>query len=107
MTQTTAVPHCCTARIIVGFVESQVAEGGNGKMDEEKLEKTILSYIKNQYLYGYAMLIAFTNNEQVTANKVFKRLKFKCSKWASKSNHKNTKIRLWYINLEDAQTIHK
>ena len=95
------MPHCCTARIIVDFKESGTAEGGNGIVNEEELEKQIKYFIKESRLHGIAMLIAFTNNEQKTANKVLKRLKFKSSKFASKNVHSKTKIKLWYINLED------
>ena len=95
-------PHCCTAKIIVDFGESDVAEGGAWPVTQEEIESYILGKIErySQPFYGYATLVATTNNEQKTANKVLLKLGFKHSTWMSKKAHKNTKVRLWWYPLE-------
>jgi hypothetical protein len=94
-------PCCCTAKVIIGFGESRVAAGGAKLFSFEEIE----AYINRQIevysgpLMGYAALVAITNNEQKTANKVLRHLGFNHSTWMAKETHENTKIRLWWYAL--------
>lgn len=99
---TITVPHCCSAKVIVNFGESATAEGGNFKVDKLEMETHIKKCIDEAHYYGYAMLIAFTNSQQPTANKVLKKLGFRNSIPASKEKHPDTTIKLWYINVSNA-----
>lgn len=92
-------PACCTAVIMKDFGESGVAEGGDKLYTEKQIESYINKTINIQRKYGKAMVVATTNSEQKVANKVLRKLGFKYSKWSSKNQHKNTKIRLWYKSL--------
>lgn len=92
-------PHCCTARIVVNFGESDVAEGGDQAIDEQELDQYLADREHTYRAFGMAMLVATTNDQQTTANKVFLRRGYKHSKWMSKSTHPETKVRLWYLPL--------
>ena len=97
--QTLNMPHCCTAKVIVDFGESSVAEGGAHPITEEEISDYIKSSIKAYHKAGYATLIAITNDEQKTANEVLRKQGFKYSKWMKKRIHKETKMRLWWLPL--------
>lgn len=89
-------PHCCTAKILVDFGESTIAEGG----DREVTYDEVLSFVKEQMSAWYnkylAVFTAITNSEQSVANKVLTDLEFEHSDWMSKTQHQETKIRLWW-----------
>ena len=92
-------PACCTAIIINNFGESAVAEGGNKKYTEEQIEKYIKETVDLHRQFGKALAVVTTNSEQTVANKVLRKLKFKHSKWVSKKQHAETKVRIWYLEL--------
>lgn len=99
-------PHCCTAKIIMDFGESAVAEGGNFEVDPEELEHKIVRKIEfyaNEDVFGetVALVTAITNTEQKTANKVLRKIGFKHSKWMDKKAHPETKIRLWWYHVKE------
>ena len=92
-------PACCTASIMKDFGESQFAEDGDDLYPEAKIEKFIKDTIAVKRAYGDAMITVITNSEQKRANSVLRKLGFNHSKWAAKSTHPETKIRLWYLVL--------
>ena len=94
-------PYCCTALIAADFGESMLAYGGDFVVDEKHLTKKFKENIEFYKNMGKAMLVATTNNEQKTANKVLKSLGFRGSKWMSKKQHPETKVKLWYKHLQD------
>ena len=97
-------PHCCTSKLFYDFGESITAEGGSRKVDYKEELKTVVRLINYHINFRQlACLTAITNNEQKTANKIFRRLGFKHSPWMTKSAHKNTKIRIWWLQLDKIQ----
>ncbi len=92
-------PYCCTAKIVADLGESDIAAGGNQEVTKKEvndyLRKTEVSY----RAYGFAVLVVTTNNEQAVANKILKERGYFHSKWMSKSNHPETKVRLWHKPL--------
>ena len=105
---TTDFPYCCTAKILAGFGESDVAEGGNRKYSEEKIEEYILEridiYGTPGAFSGLAALVVTTNSEQKTTNKVLRKLGFRHSQWMTKHQHPETKIRIWWYHLNSKRT---
>lgn len=92
-------PYCCTAQLMVGFGESEVAEGGDFKMSLEDMKSRISMQMNYWVEEDCAMVVATTNSEQKTANKALKELGFDCSEWMYKSQHPETKVRLWWLNV--------
>lgn len=93
-------PACCTAIIVRDFGESDAAEGGNQVYTPEKINNFLEAREKTHKAYGKAMVVATTNSEQKVANGVLLARGYKHSKWMSKPQHKNTKVRLWYKILQ-------
>lgn len=93
-------PYCCTAKIIVDFGGTETSEGDIGEIPEDVL---LAQFCKQAVYFGSrigrstAILTAITNNEQKVANDLLKKIGFKSSKWMSKEQHPETKIKLWYI----------
>jgi len=89
-------PHCCTAKIITDFGQSPVAAGGPHHQTVGTVEEFIKKQITSYYHSGLAMFVATTNSQQVAANKALRNLGFKSSPWISKTQHPETKVRLWW-----------
>jgi hypothetical protein len=92
-------PFCCTGKLFMHFGESDVAEG---YYDAPLL--TIKQYIKKIKEYindnsNLAFICCTTNSEQKTINKALRKLNFSHSKWFKKKQHNNTKVRIWYKEL--------
>lgn len=94
--QTLEFPHCCTAKLIVDFGESSIAEGGNGLYSLEQIEEYLEKQLHSWYNKSLALFTVITNNEQKVANKALRNLGFNHSKWISKEIHPETKVRLWW-----------
>ena len=92
-------PFAGSNPVRVKFGESVVAEGGHKIYTELQVENFIKKTIDVHRKYGKAMVVVTTNSEQKIANKVLRKLGFNHSKWSSKKQHKDTKIRLWYKSL--------
>jgi hypothetical protein len=52
---------------------------------------------------GKAMVTAFTNDKQVKANAFLKDIGFKSTKWATKKQHANTRLKLWWFALDQLE----
>ena len=96
-------PHCCTAKLAVDFGESDVAFGGNFKNTPEAVEGWLKAQINSPYNAAMATIVAITNSQQPSAAKALRKLGFSHSKWMGKSQHGNTKIRLWWISIPEAK----
>ena len=94
--KTYSFPHCCTAKVITDFGESNIAEGGNRSVTYEEIKTYIETQLKSYYTQHLAMFVIITNSEQVTANKVLLDMKFGHSPWMEKGQHPETKVRLWW-----------
>ena len=92
--QIKAFPLCCTAKIICDFGGTRTSEGNQGATNEKKLKFDIQSKL-DWYPKG-TVLVATTNSTQRVANRVLKELGFFHSKWMYKSQHRSTKLRVWW-----------
>lgn len=92
-------PYCCTMKILAGFGQSAVAEGGCVEISEEIIQAFIDKEISNnQHL---AALVVTTNDEQTIVNKVLVSRGFKKTEWMEKPQHFDTKVRLWWLPLHE------
>lgn len=95
-------PHCCTADILVGFSGTSTALStvhGVPPATTKDVVEHVVAYFSGR-VTG-AMLCATTNNEQKAVNKAFRLLGFDHTKWQSKLTHANTKVRFWWVSVED------
>jgi hypothetical protein len=99
MIETRDFPYCCTAKILVNFGESCISEGDNFQVDADIVKAELKNQIYLEKISGKALVVATTNTQQKTANRVLKELGFSHSEWLQKEQHKNTKVRLWYLAL--------
>lgn len=94
-------PGCCTAKIIVDFGQSRASEYGSETPTYESLRMQVkdrIEFVKRVYP-GVPLITAITNSEQKIGNKVLRKLGFKGTKWLSKTQHPETKIKMWYYYL--------
>ena len=96
--KTKEFPLCCTAKVICDFGGTRTSEGDWGATDEKKLRREIKDQLRWQS--KGTVLVAITNSTQKVASKVLRELGFFHSKWMSKSQHRSTKIRLWWKQAE-------
>ncbi len=88
---------CCTAKVIVGLGQTFTAEyEGKDDISVEDLTHALTYEVKRAKLRGMAIVTATTNNEQKTANKALKLAGFKWTPWCSKTQHRETRVRLWF-----------
>lgn len=102
----TDFPFCCTGKVLVGFGESNTAQADwNGRAAERMSHDQKIDWITNELARykrgGMAFISCTTNNQQKEINAVLKELGFRHSKWMSKKQHANTKVRIWWYCLED------
>ena len=91
-------PHCCTAKIMVNFGESDAAEGGSYESTTEEMEAVIKAKLA-LVSKAMAMVTVITNDAQKTANKILLKLGFEYSPWICKNAHVNTRVRLWWLDM--------
>ena len=92
---------CCTATILTGFGGTSTAEYGSYKQPNySELRDEIVSQL-NSTPSKFAVVTATTNDQQTIANKVLEDLGFKHSKWMTKTQHSETKLRLWFMPMMD------
>lgn len=91
-------PMCCTAKVVCDFGGTRTSAGNQGPTDEDELRKWLRNKIR--YKSKGTVLVAMTNSTQKVANKVLRELGFSHSKWMSKSQHRSTKLRLWWKQAE-------
>jgi len=95
-------PFCCTGKILVDFGGTHISEGKKFTIPPEKIKREVISFLNNQKAYSmHAFVCATTNSEQKEANFVLKELKFHCSRWMSKNQHPETKVRIWWMPLSE------
>jgi len=96
-------PYCCTMKILAGFGQSEVAEGGSLIVHEDTI-RAFIERKKEEYNHLAALVIT-TNTEQTIVNKVLVSMGFKKTKWMSKDQHSNTKVRIWWLPLHEAPAV--
>ena len=90
----TGFKGCCTAKICHDFGGTDLSEGITGEISRERIRGWLTVKIVEHT--GSNCLTVITNSEQKTANSVLLELGFKHSKWMSKMQHSESKIRLWW-----------
>lgn len=100
-------PGCCTAVVLSGFGNSQTGERGlevpaDGHSPEEfeRLVKQKLDYYLGTM--GKAVVTCTLTDEQDKEAKVLKKLGFKHSRWISKRAHRETRLRLYWKEADNA-----
>lgn len=99
------VPGCCTALMMVGLGPTDTAgiraRTANAQNDNtvDGLVVGINQHIENARHNGFAILMATTTNQQLAGIEALRRCGFAHSKWAEKTRHPETRVRLWYKRL--------
>jgi hypothetical protein len=93
---------CCTAQVIAGF--GQTVNGDWEFRPDEVLStsqiKAGLGILLNRARRsGQAVVTVTTNDKQVNANKALNEVGFESSIWMSKTQHPETRLRLWWFPL--------
>lgn len=87
-------PGCCTARVLHDLGGTSLSMGKKDDWPEAKLKAWLESKVKTHK--GDNCLVVITNNKQTVANKILKDLGFGSSGWMSKSQHSESRIKLWW-----------
>jgi len=87
-------PGCCTAIICHDFGGTPLAAGRKSAVAKAKIKEWLKE--ERHLTLGRRCLVVMTNNQQTAANSVLLELGFKHSAWMSKSQHSESKIRLWW-----------
>jgi hypothetical protein len=104
------VASCCTAVVLSSFrfdgdgVPAQGADYNYPGMKVEETKEALLNEMLKLKNEGKAMVTAFTNDKQVKANAFLKDIGFKSTKWATKTSHANTRLKLWWFALDKLET---
>lgn len=92
-------PNCCTAKLIYDL--------GSNITPNLYTKEEIISYIRPKLLSskqnGMATIVVTTMSKQTNANAALKELGFKHSRWMSKKNHKDTRLRVWWLQLDELE----
>ncbi|AUX83638.1 hypothetical protein FDJ32_gp09 [Pseudomonas phage NV1] len=98
-------PSCCTGDILIGFGKTNTGDGRSQLnrigMTHMSLANDVAERMRNARYQGIAFLSCAINSDQVIANQVLRELGWKPSKWLSKRNHPETKVRHWLFHVED------
>lgn len=93
-------PWCCTAQIIYEFSENQL-KPKETQFSVEAIKQYCISKCAEKAHQGWAMIVATTTDEQENANEALSELGWKSSGYMSKTKHKETKVKLWWIALSE------
>ena len=101
-------PHCCTAKILAGFGETDTADYGarpETPYTEESMFKEVVDKLEEAHRAGQAMVFATTNSEQKTANAVLPRVGFEKIEATAKANHSGVQLLGWVFRLNLADKV--
>ena len=101
-------PHCCTAKILAGFGETNTADYGarpETPYTEEGMFKEVVDKLEEAHRAGQAMVFATTNSEQKTANAVLPRVGFEKIEATAKANHSGVQLLGWVFRLNLADKV--
>ena len=101
-------PHCCTAKILAGFGETDTADyraRPETFYTEESMFKEIVDKLEEAHRAGQAMVFATTNSEQKTANAVLPRVGFEKIEATAKANHSDLQLLGWVFRLNLADKV--
>lgn len=95
--QLTSFAGCCTAKIITGLGGTATAEHGRGlNITDRHMKELLREKVDYCRRMGYAVVTITTNNQQEQANRVLEEEGWEGSTWMSKTQHPETKLRLWW-----------
>jgi len=100
-----SIPSCCTAKIL-SYFQAGPAVGPEDMYPGRDIgtsKEALLNEMLQQKQNGQAMFIAFTNDKQKDANVLLKEVGFKSTKWATKTQHANTRLKLWWFALDQLE----
>jgi len=100
-----SIASCCTAKIL-SYFQTGPAVGPEDMYPGRDIGRTkedLLREMREHKEAGQAMFIAFTNDQQKDANKLLKEVGFKSTKWATKTQHANTRLKLWWFALDQME----
>lgn len=99
-------PGCCTARVLVGFGQSNAAEWGyrpNVPYTNETFYKEARELIERAGRQNAATIIAITNNDQTVAMEVLPKLGFKLvQEKLGKNAHADKSLNTYVYTINDA-----
>ena len=87
-------PNCCTARILSDFGGTRLSAGDREPTNEDEMRAWVQQ--RMSYAARGQVFVIITNSAQDIANKVLRELGFSHSKWMSKAQHRETKMRVWW-----------
>lgn len=99
------MPACCTVKVIAGFGNSHTADVFTATLKDlsfTDLREYLRRQVVHQRKLGRAALIATTNNEQKIANKALRSVGFKSTRYISKRQHSDTRVKVWIKYLDEA-----
>jgi hypothetical protein len=99
------VDSCCTARILSGFGKATAAMDPEDYGDDDipMTKEALLNEMLDNKRKGFAVVMGFTNNKQHAGNKLLREVGFKRTKWMSKTQHPETKLRMWWFQLDQLE----
>ena len=101
MLLTAPITGCCTGRIIYGFGHSYVASNGPIRGFPVEDIKKELAELEGVYSrMGMAVVVITLNSDQTTEDKVLRDAGYSHSRWISKKQHPETKLRVYYKPLD-------
>ncbi|UMO76489.1 hypothetical protein DNAM_640 [Pseudomonas phage BroderSalsa] len=88
---------CCTGHILSGMGQTTTGDWGSQRhnMERNDLQFAIAVRQKQLTVTRHAFITCAINNEQKQANRVLLKMGWKPSKWMSKIQHHNTKVRVF------------
>ncbi len=94
-------PVCCTMQVITGFGGTEVA-GAHTRGREATVDQLVTDLEQCCHTAldrGMAIVTATTNDQQTNANSALRQAGFAHSRWAAKTQHPETTVRIWYKRL--------
>lgn len=96
-------PGCCTMRVVVGLGETdtagRAARDAMGDTSVAGLERDLAEMERQARGQGAGIIVAAINNQQANAVQALRNQQWAHSRWASKTYHPETQIRLYYKRI--------
>lgn len=88
---------CCTGHILSGMGYTNTGDWESQRHNRERTDIQVALAVREKQLMvtRHAFITCAINSEQKQANRVLLKMGWKPSKWMSKAQHHNTKVRLF------------
>jgi hypothetical protein len=99
-------PGCCTAKVLTGFGETNTAEfeyRPSLRQDRDDIELQLVLHCAELKEIGMGIATAMTNSDQVEANAALEAHGWESSKWCTKGQHSDRKLKLWFKCLDEVE----